>query len=215
VCVYALIRGTTDPAALRVGGGSERLRVIRFGPVAAVVRDASRPPAPTPANLRRYDHTMRELAGRFSALLPVRFGTCVSAEELAFILSSRRAALAHGLQRVRGRVQMTVRIVGEKQEGVRVKAEPMPTTGRGYLLGRARKAAADRDVPGFEPVRSAVARWVRDERVEHRAGVFTVYHLIPRASADAYRAAAGRAAVATNLHTVVSGPWPPYAFSAD
>jgi hypothetical protein len=68
-------------------------------------------------------------------------------------------------------------------------------------------------VPGFEPVRNAVARWVRDERVEHRAGVCSVYHLVPRSSAGAYRRAAQLAAGSADVTALVSGPHPPYAFA--
>jgi hypothetical protein len=53
---------------------------------------------------------------------------------------------------------------------------------------------------------------VRDERVEKRERVATVYHLVPRASAEAYRRAIDRAAAAARLQVIVSGPWPAYAF---
>jgi hypothetical protein len=56
-------------------------------------------------------------------------------------------------------------------------------------------------------------RWVRDERVEHRGEVSSVYHLIPRASTEAYRRAVQTSADAAGLRVIVSGPWPPYAFS--
>ena len=88
-------------------------------------------------------------------------------------------------------------------------------SGGDYLRARAREAAAQRRVPGFEPVRAAVARWVRDERVEHRDGVSTIYHLIPRASSARYRQALEDAAAAAALPAVVTGPWPPYAFASD
>ncbi len=90
---------------------------------------------------------------------------------------------------------------------------PTSITGREYLKARARAAAAARVVPGFEPVRDAVVRWVRDERVEHRGAVSSVYHLIPRASTEAYRRAAQTSADAAGLRVIISGPWPPYAFS--
>ena len=141
------------------------------------------------------------------------------------MLSSRRAALAAALAGVRGRVQMTVRVVagrgsrtadgGHPLNGGRPfrGASPAPKTGREYLNAKARAAAAARVVPGFEPVRDAVVRWVRDERVEHRGAVSSVYHLIPRASTDAYRRAAQTSADAAGLRVIISGPWPPYAFS--
>jgi hypothetical protein len=199
----------------------ERLRLVRRGAVAAVVSDRARAAAPSPANLRRYDRTMHELAERFPAIIPARFGTSMTEEELISTLASRRAAFAGALSSVRGRVQMTVRVVaqrGSRKDGghsiSEASAASTSITGRDYLKARARAAEAARMVPGFEPVRDAVVRWVREERVEHRGEVSSVYHLIPRAATEAYRRAVQASATAAGLRVIVSGPWPPYAFSA-
>ena len=222
LCVYAVVTTRSSPDTFRSRSG-EWLRLVRHRGIAAVVSERARPAAPSPANLRRYDRTMRELSERFRAILPARFGTWIDEDELISTLSSRRAALAEALAAVRGRVQMTVRVVRAggassasagndvgRPFGGAVQAS---ISGRDYLNARVRAAAAARLVPGFEPVRNAVKRWLRAERVEHRAGVSSVYHLIPRASADAYRRAVQAAADAAGLRVIVSGPWPPYAFS--
>ena len=211
--VYAVIASRRAPASfgLRSGG---RFYLVREAAMAAVVTDRPGPSA-TAANLRRYDRTMQELAGKFSAILPVRFGTRMAEDELRFVLSSRRRALTRALAHVRRRAQMTIRIVHRPAARER-RAEPdmpLPLTGRDYLQQRARAAAAARAVPGFEPVSNAVARWVRDERVEQRGGVSSVYHLVPRSSANAYRRAVRLSAAAAGLTAIVSGPWPPYAFA--
>lgn len=207
--------GTTTAQVFTTRSG-ERFRVIRNGRVAAVVTDRSRSLTPSAENLRRYDRTMRELAARFPAILPARFGTTVPEDELLFILSSRRASLARGLATVRGRVQMTVRVMTSAAE-VPAATEPFgnASSGRDYLTGKARAAAAARVVPAFEPIRGAVARWIRDERVDRRGGVASIYHLIPRSSVDAYQRTLNAAADAAGVRLVVTGPWPPYAFSAD
>jgi hypothetical protein len=54
---------------------------------------------------------------------------------------------------------------------------------------------------------------VRDERVERRSGVATVHQLIPRATAERYRAAVERAAGQSGVRLSVSGPFAPYAFA--
>lgn len=153
---------------------------------------------------------------RFPAILPARFGTSVSEDELLFILSARHASLARALRVVRGRVQMTVRVMTPATDVPDV-AEPSgkASSGLDYLTGKARAAAASRVVPAFDPIRGAVARWIRDERVDRRAGVASIYHLIPRASVEAYRRTLSTAADAAGVRLVVSGPWPPYAFGAD
>ena len=214
VPVHALISGRS-PRVFTTSSG-ERLRVVRRGTLAAVVSDRSRASS-SPANLRRYDRVIRELAARFPAILPARFGTSVDESELMFILSSRRASLARALTTVRGRVQMTIRVLPRGRAEDRSTAQTgeeraRVVTGRDYLAGKARAARA---VAGFEPVRAAVARWVRDERVERRGGVSSVYHLIPRSSAGVYRRAVHASAASAGLRLTVSGPWPPYAFAAD
>jgi len=213
--VYAIVTGATRSQVFTTRSG-ERFRIIRNGRVAAVVTQRARPLTPSAANLRRYDRTMRELAARFPAILPARFGTTVPEDELLFILSSRRASLARGLATVRGRVQMTVRVMTTAAE-VPPATDPFgsPSSGRDYLTGKARAAAAARVVPVFEPIRGAVARWIRDERVDRRGGVASIYHLIPRSSVENIRRTLNTAADAAGVRLVVSGPWPPYAFSAD
>jgi len=214
VIVYAIIANRRAPTSLRVGG--ERFRIVREGAIAAVVIDGGRRLAPTTANLRRYDRVVRGLAMRFPAMIPARFGTLMAEDELAFTLSSRRAVLAAMLKRVRNRVQMTIRVMptGARESALHDIDGPAPATGREYLIARARAAASARTVPGFNPVREAVSRWVRDERVEHQEGVASVYHLIPRSSVPAYRAALQTSAAAANVKALVSGPWPPYAFAS-
>jgi hypothetical protein len=223
VTVYAIIASRAAPRSFRSRTGA-RLDVLRSGTIAAIVTGRARPSAPTAGRLREYDRTLQDLAQSVPAILPVRFGTRMPAEELRFVLTSRREALARALAHVRGRAQMTVRVLrrpaGRERSGLppeggnhELLADHGRLTGRDYLRKRARAAAAARLVPGFEPVRNAVAKWVRDERVEHRAGVTSVYHLVPRSSAGAYRRAAQLSARSAGLTALVSGPYPPYAFA--
>lgn len=215
--VHAIVgaRGASSMPT-RIG---QRLRVVRSGTIAAVVGEIRRPPSPSEANLRQYERTMRELAERFPALLPARFGTVMQAAELMFVLSSRGPALSRALQAVRNKAQMTVRLVTSRENArqnrvaVDQRVARTSSSGRDYLIARARAAAAERTVPEFEPLRAAVMQWVRDERVERQGSVSTVYHLIPRGSAERYRKALEQAAAAAGVPAIVSGPWPPYAFT--
>jgi hypothetical protein len=217
VNVYAIVRAG-GPASIRTRSG-HRLAQLRCGPIAAVVREVTRPPATSASRLRLYEQHMRELTERFPALLPARFATVMPADELMLVLTTRRRDFQRALSHVRGKSQMTVRIVKRNAKRTR---PPGPAavrrdaamSGRDYLRARARDAAARRMVPGFEPVRAAVARWIRDERVEHRDGVSTIYHLVPRASSARYRHALQAATAAADLPAIVTGPWPPYAFTS-
>jgi hypothetical protein len=112
---------------------------------------------------------------------------------------------------------MTVRLLPQAGSGIRHQGSAIEPdcesgereTGTAYLRARARVAR----IPGFDPVLDAVRGWVRDQRVERREPVTTVYHLIPRSAAAAYRSAVERAAASAGIRLVVSGPFPPYAFS--
>ena len=237
------VYGLVSPAPRRIGVtgvAGERLRVVTVGAVSAIVGDVTRAPRPTEANLRKYDVVMRTLARNSAALLPARFGTQFrDLDELSLVLQSRQLSLRRLLRHVRNRAQITIRIVVAQPHVGRTLPAPRSgeagsgplgepnrvrptsgsstsgsrTSGSTYLKGLAAEAARAREIPGFDPVRAAVRRWVRDERIERQATVASVYHLIPRGSVDVYHAALDRAARTTGLRLRVSGPWPPYAFT--
>jgi hypothetical protein len=201
--------------------GGERLRAVTAGGIVALVGELRRAPKPTMTNLRRYAIVIEKAAAQTPAILPVRFGTGMAdLDEVTIVLQSRQDALRRRLRAVRGRSQMTIRVVLGKS-GSDPGDNPSPgsdpgdqsTQGTQYLQRRAITAARAREIPGFAPIRAAVKRWVKDERVEKRAGVATVNHLIPRSSVGTYRSAVERAAERAGLRVVVTGPFPPYAFA--
>jgi len=231
VCVYALV--SPAPARLRLTGmAGEPLRVVTANRIGAVVGGIRRAPAPSIRNLRRYAAVVEAIAAEAPAILPARFATTVTGdEELAVILASRGATLRRRLRAVRGRCQMTIRLLSPLSESesesdeaplasrsamagrTRPRLAHGATRGAQYLRRRAALAASARAIPGFAPIRAAVRRFVKDERVEKRAGIVTVNHLIPRAAAPRYLAAVERAATANHLRLMVSGPVAPYAFA--
>jgi len=208
--VYA-ITGPVGTVARR-GLNGERLQVRKVGRLTAVVAPTGVPPATTTENLRRYDLAIARLADDLPSVLPARFPTVVAdEEELAFILRSRQPSLREALRRVRGRAQFTIRM-----NDAEPSASPLPpsrSNGTAYLRWRRDVQALAPHAHGFDPVRAAVQRWVKEERVERHAGVVSVYHLVPRGSASAYRAALVRAAAAAQVRCRVTGPFPPYAFT--
>jgi hypothetical protein len=204
--VYALT--TQAPRALRLRGlERELLRVVTIGRVSAIVGELRRVPSATYDRLTLYDAVMHRLSERYAAILPVRFGTCLTRDELESILRQRQASFRRALRHVRGRVQMIVRVVGaETQKCNRVDR---PRNGTDYL----RRRAEETTIPAFDPIRDAVRRWLRDERIETRDRITSMYHLIPRGAADTYRSAAVRRANEVGLSATISGPFPPYAFT--
>lgn len=229
VCVYALVTPTRLGRRLR-GVAGEPLRVIAMDGIAAIVGDVRRRPAASPAHLRRYAAVVELLAARAAAVLPVRFGTTFAdSSELILVLRSRQASIRERLRVVRGRVQMTIRVMGTRlgsdpddgplrgqtlvTERSRVRPRNRATQGTRYLQQRLAIARAAEQIPELEPVRGALQRFIRGERVERRGGLATVHHLIPRASAERYRIAVERAAARTGVRLTLSGPWAPYAFA--
>lgn len=231
VCVYALV--SPAPARLRLTGmAGEPLRVVTANRIGAVVGGMRRAPAPSIRNLRRYAAVVEAIAAEAPAILPARFATTVTGdEELAVILASRGATLRRRLRAVRGRCQVTIRLLSPLSES-ESESDEAPLASRSAMAGRTRPrlahgatqgaqylrrmaalAASARAIPGFAPIRAAVRRFVKDERVEKRAGIVTVNHLIPRAAAPRYLAAVERAATANHLRLMVSGPVAPYAFA--
>jgi hypothetical protein len=227
VCLYALVAGAGGPARI-VGVAGERVRTVRLSGIDAVIGIVPRPPKPTVGTLRRYDRIGRELMGIYPSVLPARFGTCApTLDELAASVRDRRATIRRALRLVRRRAQMTVRVFFRSESSpnrFRVHSDPVQSglrTGSEYGDGATQgtqylqRRMAETRIPGAEPLRAAVARWVRAERTERHGQVRlagSLYHLIPRSAAPAYRRALERAALEAGVTVVVTGPSPPYAF---
>jgi hypothetical protein len=226
MCVYALVAPSQKTPGV-TGIRGERLRRVSFRRVHAVVGEMRSAPKPTGVAVRRYDAVMRELGDRFPAILPARFGTCVGGmDELAFIVKTREASFARSLRLVRNRVQMTVRIFSPPSSrgqsslsGVRGRVAGSELLKRGQRSGTQylrERADSARDLPGSEPIRAAVKKWVKAERIERhetRQLAGTLFHLVSRSAVRPYHRAVEKAAMAADVTTLISGPGPPYAFA--
>ena len=225
LCVYALV-SSSRPLQRLTGIAGERLRAIPVDGVIAVVGDVRWRPATSTRNLRQYAAVVEALASRVPAILPVRFGTTFNdLAELTLVLRSRGSALRQRVRAVRGRTQMTIRLVGSDPDAGRlggrtpvthrtgVRPRNRTTQGTQYLQERLAVLRTPREVPELASIRPAIRRFVKDERVERRGGVATVHHLIPRAMTERYRAAVERAAADSGVRLVISGPFAPYAFA--
>lgn len=206
LCVYALASRLSGALHVR-GIAGEPLQAIHVGQLDAIVGRVRATPEPTDRNLHRYARTMSALWRRTPALLPVRFGTSArDVEDLREMVRDREPVIRRSLRAVRHRAQMTVRVVTSHSDP---PATIERSSGTSYLRSRQRERA----VPAFTPVRAAVRRWVREERVEKHHGVASIYHLVPRGSVERYRSALERAAQDAGVRIIASGPFPPYAFA--
>lgn len=154
--------------------------------------------------------------------LPFRFGTLATEEVLESYLKSRRNALKAQLELVRGCVEMSVKIIWNRDW-----TEAPPTNnsegkpGTAFLKDRRRKLLGS-EARGEEAKKIAV--WLEDRlRDVVREKTFqtstdklllTAAHLVERASVERYREALKNARLQRpELHFLASGPWPPYSFA--
>jgi hypothetical protein len=218
--IYAIADPGLDPGG-EVGLAGEPLAIVAGTRVAAVVGAMAAPPPVGEDALRAHDRVVRWLAGRAGAVLPARFG-CVAgdADTLRAALDEAGAAHAAALERVRGREQMTLRVLDPDAPPAAVTetpADPAAGPGARYLAARARESGAS-GIPGLRPLLDRLAGLVRAETIERhqvpplRASVF---HLIDRGASAGYLDALRTAAPHfPELRVVASGPWPPYAFTS-
>jgi len=218
VYVYALLGDAPAPDA---GAGlcEEPLRVVRVGDLLVAVGEMAEPPAVSEATLRAHDAVVRRLADAVDAILPVRFGSLLSESSLADVLRARARELSEALALVAGREQMTLRVLGDAPASVARAADAPGDAGPGarYLAARRAEWRRAREAPELAPLRPLLDGLVRAERVtRHDAPplLASVYHLIDRGAAAAYRAAV-EGSGPCDVRVVATGPWPPYAFAPE
>ncbi len=213
--LYALV-GRPVRRPLGRGLGGETLRLIEVAGLLVVAARVGDAPRVTPTALRRHDATVRRLAGRTDAVLPIRFGTVVGDRlALARALAPRAAGLREALALVAGHEQMTLRVYGEAVTTSDESAAESAGAGQRYLARRLRARRA----PEVDPVRRALRGLVRAERIERHERpplLASVYHLVRRGDSKRYLAAvAAASARLAGVRVSPSGPWPAYAFAPD
>jgi hypothetical protein len=221
--VYAIADRGADPGA-DVGIAGEPLAIVEGRAVAALVGAMDAPPAVGAGALRAHDRVVRRLAERAEAVLPARFGSVAAdARTLRAALDDAGEAHAAALDRVRGREQMTLRVL-DPGTAAASPGDDHAEAGAGdagpgarYLAERARESGAS-GIPGLRPLLDRLAAHVHAESIErHRVPPLraSVFHLIDRGTSarylDALRAAS---ADFPEVRVVPSGPWPPYAFTS-
>jgi hypothetical protein len=157
--------------------------------------------------------------------LPFRFGTLVTEAELESYLNARSQALRAKFELVRGSVEMSVKIIWDRDwtdEPLAAESKKSDKPGTAFLVekrrelrgGEARAAEAKK-----------IARWLEDRlgdtiREKTSKTDFTskllvaAAHLVPRESVEEYRARLKNTQIERpELHFLASGPWPPYSFA--
>ena len=209
--VYGFVDGPGRPMTI----ARHRLEILSVAGVGVAVERLDEPPAASEAALRTQHAIVERLHRRFDAVLPARFGSFVPLEQLRQIVRPRRADLRKALRRVRGRVQMTVRIVTPAATPAPIVVRT-PPSGTDYLNARRAALSASRP-PLAAAVSAAVSPLVHDERVETDPahGRTALFHMIERADARRYRASVRRVPVPRDEALTVTGPYAPFAFAPE
>jgi hypothetical protein len=154
--------------------------------------------------------------------LPFRFGTLVSEPQLENYVTTRREALQSKLELVRDCVEMSVKIIWDRDWTEEPPAASPEKPGTAFLFEKRRQLLGS-EVRSAEANR--IASWlqdkvvdtVRETRVETNPTeklLLAASHLLKRALVRSYRHRLAEARTdRPELHFLVSGPWPPYSFA--
>jgi hypothetical protein len=188
------------------------LRLVPFDGLAAVCTPASKAEV-SPQTLWHHEEVVEALMADRD-LLPVRYGTRLDDEAaVARAMEGRSEELAAALDRVRGAVELSVRVMA-------AAATPSPpdpvatTSGAEYLRLRAQAEASREDAAGalHEPL-AALARESAQGR-PRPPELFRAAYLVERGAVDSFVAEVGRLqGESPGLAVLCTGPWPPYSFA--
>ena len=189
---------------------------------------------PTPANVWQHEMVVEALmAGR--TVLPMRFGTMVDdLVPVVAMLAARHDDLGADLSRLRGYVEVGVRVLGdgdssqlptEPPEMLRIEppgGEPLACSpGAVYLRARLEQ---ERQARTWQQRMTALAAEFHTDLTPLAAEstyrvlatprlLLTASYLVARHELESFRAAVGTLAAANpTVHFLCTGPWPPYSF---
>jgi Gas vesicle synthesis protein GvpL/GvpF len=211
VHLYALVDHPARLPDLPGVAGSRLAAAQAEAGIDAVYGDGVDPADASEEAILAHARVVEELAAVNDAVLPARYpGRYDDDEALVGAITSRAAELREALDRVRGCVELGVRIVRHESGD-----DDPPASGRDYMRRRladvrgAERLAADLD--------TAVGGLVREgTRAVTASGglVLSAAYLLPRDAAGAFRAAVETLARDhPDLAYVCVGPWPPYSFA--
>ena len=230
VYVYAIIE--TPPPTLDGlrGIDDEPLRVCANDGVGIVFGErAAGTVRPTAPNVWRHEQVAEALM-KDRAVLPARFGTVMAdPQAVRETLSRHSDAFAHGLEKVRGCVELGVRAMWQAEDeisepGKHPKPPPIDApaaSGRAYLLARLQEEQRRRSTVrraaelagSLDALFRACAADGTFKVLPSAQFVMTGAYLVPRERVAEFRACVERAGAAhPDLRLLCTGPWPPYHF---
>ncbi len=191
------------------------LRAVPADGLAAVCAPAEREDATVDA-LWRHEETVEALM-EDRDLLPVRYGTRLEDEAAAArAIDERREELVAALERVRGAVELSLRVIAaEREEGdARRPANRAELSGAEYIRAKARLVA--RHEAGVRTLHEPLDALARESVVRPPrppSELLRGAYLVDRSAVGSFTALVARAQQASpELRLLLTGPWPPYSF---
>jgi hypothetical protein len=208
--LYAL---TEQPAVVPATLGLEEtpLSVERLDGIEAVIGVVGRERIePSEEAVLTHARIVDELAALNEAVLPARFGRGYpDAEALKSAVAEQAEALRQALDRVRGCLELGLRVLSEPSDGV------SPGSGREYMLDRLdRRRRAERLADEVHAPLAALAKAQTRTVAATPQLLLSAAYLVPREDLERFQAALRELESAhPELSLACTGPWPPYSFA--
>jgi len=213
--LYGLIEDRPVPMVAGICGAPITTSVC--GDLAAVVSEHEELDlAPTEPKLWEHESVLEKLMEQ-GPVLPVRFGvTFANTEAVRRELEPRHEGLAAALERVRGRVEVSVRVLEHSASLPVPRRNGASSLGPGQRYLRARLERRRGAIEIAERIRQELLPLVVEERPGTPMAPGTLLassYLIDASQLEAFRARAEVLQSRSGGAVVCTGPWPPYNFT--
>ena len=191
--------------------GLAPLRVLASGRLAIVYAPAAGGEVTADA-LWHHEEAIEALMAEHD-VLPFRYGTrCEDEAAASRAIEAREAELATTLERIRGAVELSVRVMTMSPVGPRRAPDASPAE---YLACRERASTQVREAAeGVHEPLAALARASRQRTGSEPSEVLRGAYLVERDEVDHFaRTVAQLQSRCDHLRLLCTGPWPPYSFA--
>lgn len=213
--VYCLAENIEPPAGPVSGISGARVDVLNLEGFSLLVSEFEGDTIPvTRDNALAHAAVVSSILNKTTPL-PFRFGTVSDEQQLRSYVASHQQALEANLAHVRDAVEMNVKIIWNSDQ-TELTVDSLPEgPGARFLKEKQVRAAKAKEVSAW--LQEQLRPFIKDEQLNlgpTEKLIVAAAHLVARESIRAYRdRLAESRKLRSELHFLVSGPWPPYSFS--
>lgn len=221
--VYCLIEGVDELPHSLHGVGGASVRSLQCEQLSLLVSDFAADAIPVTRENVLAHAAVVQTALESTTPLPFRFGALVNEEQLHSYVRSKHELLLAKLEQVRGCVEMSVKIIwdrdwteaaatkiGDQKPGTAFLAEKR----RKILGGEVREQEAKRVAEWLGGQMREVVRGIDSKTNASSKLILTAAYLVERNRLDEFRQRVADAGQQRpELHFLASGPWAPYSFA--